>query len=217
MPRRTCPTCPKRYAGLVDTQCPVCEGVGVVALGAAALERHEPAVVARTIELYLESASREAANHFPPGDLRLDALAIAAQRLRVAGVMGAPLGVAEAEGRIEAPQSPETRVADWEATRCVGLFDTDVVIKPSDLANIDAEQTIYGPDDRPHASGLLPSVSADGWPSAMVKAADPRDALGASTRAIAYARQSADRTAQVVANAVDRAIELRTRRASPSS
>lgn len=49
-PRRTCPLCTERYAGLVEASCPLCAGDGFLTLGSA---REEPAVVARAVDLYL--------------------------------------------------------------------------------------------------------------------------------------------------------------------
>lgn len=210
MARRTCPACQRRYAGLVDPDCPICEGVGVVALHPVALYRSDPVVVARAIELYLESTSREAARVLPPGELRRDAVAVGAARLRAARVIGEPLGVADNSDRTPEPEgAAERRIVDWEAARLA--VENGATMRPSDAANLDADRVSYGPDDRPHASGLLPSVSAGGHPSALAKAADPRDALGPDTRALVYAEHATDRSARVVASAVDQAAAARFR------
>lgn len=210
MTRRTCPVCPRRYAGLVDADCPVCQGVGVLALGAAALYRADAAAVARAVEFYLEAATREAAGQYPPGELRRDCLALAADRLRVAGLIGDPIGVADPEDHHDDTEGPARRIADYEAARLVAEVGGEV--RPQDRANLDAEQVLYGPDDRPRAAGLLPRVSADGWPSQAAMAADPVDALGPSTRAQVYARQTKDRAATVLVAAVDRAVGIKARR-----
>lgn len=209
MARRTCPACPRRYAGLVDVDCVVCDGVGVIALHPVALHRQDAAVVSRAVELYLEAAAREDANRLPLGDPRKTALAAAVARLRAARIIEAPLGVSERE-QAHAPEGPERRIADSEAARVVSQLGGSV--RPSDAANLDAAPVTYGIHDRPRASGLLPRVSAGGSPSAMAKAADPTDALGPDTRAEVYARMSLDRQAAVLAAAVDRVVATLARR-----
>ncbi len=212
MARRTCPACPKRYAGLVADDCPVCNGVGVIGLHPAALYRSDPAVVARAVDLFLESACREAAAvHAPGGTGRLEALAAAAQRLRDARVTTAPLGVAEGDAAYT-PEYPATRVVDAYAARM--SRELGQAVKPSDVANLDAAKVTHAADDRPRAHGLLPRTSAAGFPSQLAMAADPTDALGPDTRARVYAEQASDRSAGVLAHAAVRAADKVARRAT---
>lgn len=213
MARRTCPACARRYAGTVDPDCPVCEGVGVLALHPVALYRSDIPVVARAIELYLEASARDAANQLPLGEPRRNALAQAVTRLRKARVIDAPLGVADAEPTTN-PTRPDTRPIDVEASRLA--YQLGQPTRPADQANLDADPILYGIDDRPRATGLLPQVSAAGSPSFIAKAADPTDALGPDTRAMAYDRMATDRAAVVVAHAVDAAVNLQTRREARS-
>jgi hypothetical protein len=208
--RRTCPACSRRYAGLIDPDCVVCWGVGVVGLGPAALHRCEPAVVARAIELHLEAASRAAAEDLPLGDARREALAAAVDELRVAGVIADPLAHgAPANSRPDAPEGAARRVTDSEASRLAYLVGARP--RPCDPANLDAEAIEYGLDDRPLARSL-PVVSAGGAPSFLAKAADPADPLG-DTRRQVYARNATDRRATVIAAAVARVPAIRARRA----
>ena len=211
MTRRTCPACQRRYAGLVDPACAVCGGFGVLHLGAAALHDADPPVVARAIGLYLEGKARAAHDTYPIGPGRTVALADAVTDLRLAGILtpvppGRPPEFAE-----PTPDTlyPATRAADAEAyalARAAGAHLT-----PATAANLDAEPILYGTEDRPLATGLLPTVSAAGSPSCIARTADPKDALG-STRADTYARLVCDRKATVMAGAVDRTVTMRARR-----
>ena len=83
--------CQRRYAGLIDPACAVCDGIGVLNLGAPALHKTEPAAVARSVEVYLESAARQA-DTLPITD-RLPALRAAVVELRHAGVIADRLTV----------------------------------------------------------------------------------------------------------------------------
>ena len=93
MASRTCPACQRRYAGLIDPECVICGGRGVLGLGAAALHKQEPPAVARAIEVYLEAAARAAQQHLPIGDERREALAAAVDELRHGGLIADNLQV----------------------------------------------------------------------------------------------------------------------------
>ncbi|WP_141658821.1 hypothetical protein [Carbonactinospora thermoautotrophica] len=207
--RRCCPACVRRYAALVAPDCPVCKGVGVLGLGAAALHHYEPAVVARAVEFYLEAKAREAAEQLPLGAPRREALAAATDELRYAGVIADPLVSGDpARHRADAPEGTARRVTDAEAARLAYL--TGATPSPVDQANLDRPPILYGPDDRPLARSL-PVVSAAGSPTFLARAADPADPLG-DTRAAVYERRARDWRANVVAAAVDRVRSIRTRR-----
>jgi hypothetical protein len=210
MSRRTCPACTRRYAGLIDPDCAVCSGLGVLGLGPAALHKDEPATVARAIEIYLEARSRDAAGKLPLGESRRDVLAAATDELRVAGVIADTLALGTpARDRPDAPEGPARRISDSEGSRLAWLHGANP--SASDQANLDAAPTVYGIDDRPLAQGL-PVVSSAGSPAFLAKAADPADPLG-DTRQATYGRLRTERRADVVAAAVTRLIEQRARQA----
>lgn len=211
--RRTCPACSRRYAGLVDPECVICSGLGVVGLGAAALHTAPAAAVARAVELYLEAAARDAGARLPPGQPRREALEAAAAELRVVGVLADP--------PTAGPQHPATgSVPVREHHRRVDVIAAQLAaragVEPTgdDAQRLDADPTLYGPRDRPGAAGL-PVVSAAGHPARLAMAADPKDPLG-STRDEAWARINTEHRAAVVAAAVGRAATLRARRAEPA-
>lgn len=91
MAARTCPACQRRYAGLVDPECVICQGAGVLRLGPAALHKNEPAVVARAIEGYLEAYLRSVDQMLPIGNPKLEALGNAVSELVHAGLLADPL------------------------------------------------------------------------------------------------------------------------------
>ena len=211
MSRRTCPACARRYAGLVDPQCLVCWGLGVVGLGTAALHVDEPATVARAIEIYLESKARESEVSHPIGEPRREALAAAVDELRIAGVIADTVQLGTpANSRQDAPEGTARRVNDSEGARLAWLHGGRS--RPSDMANLDAPPVVYGIDDRPLVHSL-PRVSAAGSQSALAKVADPADPLG-DTRAAAYTREARERRAGVMAAAVGRVQTIRARRAA---
>lgn len=208
---RTCPACARRYAGLVDPDCVVCDGVGVLALHPVALHRSDPAVIARAVELYLEAGARQAATGDEPatyGLERTNALAAAVDQLRLARVIDNPPGV-PTSGPSYVPEGVERRAYDSDAFRAAAHLG--VIPRGVDAANLDAAPVVYDADARPRATGLLPQVSAAGHQGFLARAADPTDALGPDTRAEVYARQATDRAAHAVAAAVDPAASLRAR------
>lgn len=216
MARRTCPACSKRYAQLVTPDCPVCEGVGVlglhpVALAPVGLKPTDPAVVSRAVELYLEAAAAHAADTIPPGDGRgrRQALAAAAERLRTARIVGPPLGLPERDGHWT-PEYPDEKVTtDKDAAKVAALHGQHPT--PADGARVDAAPRIPDPDARPRAMGQLPDTSMEGYPSHLVQAADPIDPLGPDNQVLAFQRQNRDRRAQVIAQAVDPIVDMRTK------
>lgn len=55
---KICPSCSRRFAGLVDPDCIICQGRGLLLLGAAAVEQHGAEQVSLAVEIVLEKLAR---------------------------------------------------------------------------------------------------------------------------------------------------------------
>lgn len=80
-----CPGCARRYAGVIDADCPICDGIGVLPLGRPALAIAPPQAVARAVQLILEDAARQAAHR--PQPERPEAVATAILEARHRGLL----------------------------------------------------------------------------------------------------------------------------------
>lgn len=208
-PRRTCPACARRYAGLVDPDCPVCQGLGVLNLGAAALHNFDPAPVARAVELYIETRAQRVRQELPLGQHR-DALEAAVDELRLAGVLSS---TADASGRPAHARQPvdsaSARVAELDAYRAARTLGTPVstrVTRSLDAPLIPLEAA------RPR-DGRPPQASATGHRSATATIADPIDPIGPDSGELELALRTATHSARVIAAAVPLAALKRSRHA----
>lgn len=214
-PRRTCPACAKRYAGLVATDCPICQGLGVLTLGAAALHNYDTAAVARAIDLYLEHNAQAIRDQLPLGSRRA-ALEAATDNLRAAGILARNTDGPGRPAKAAAPRdAASTRVTELEAyrvTRDLGARPTTAVLNalaapplpPTDLHTA-----------RPR-TGTIPTASTTGHRSATATIADPIDPLGPDTTTILNTRVTADYRAKVIAHAVPTAANRRRRKETPT-
>lgn len=172
--RRTCPACARRFAGLVDPDCPVCDGIGVLSLGAAALANATPPAVARAVELYLEACARRARRTMPLARLR-EALEASVDELRTAGVLAHNLEAGHPAHRRAADQARDVdeldalRIARGRLTaiRLAGVEVTDV-----DRAALAPTATTTLDNARPTV-GAVPVLSRAGHRSQLARAADP--------------------------------------------
>lgn len=204
-PRRTCPACQRRYAGLVAPECPVCSGMGVLALGAAALHHHEAAAVAKAVDLYLEHASQEATRTLALGDRR-QALEAATDELRVAGILATS---AETYTRPVVHTLP-----DAEAESVLEL-DADQIVRqlgrPSSSA-VRASLARRPVDDlgphRPRLGGV-PTASTNGHLSALAVIADPIDPIGPDVVTYTDRHRENTYTARVLVSAVPEVVAMR--------
>lgn len=208
VPRRTCPACARRYAGLVAHDCPVCQGLGVLTLGAAALHHYGTAATARAVDLFLEHAAQEATRQLALASRR-EALEAAADDLRVAGVLASPVDNRHVTpARTPAPQDAQAaRVTELDAlrlTRELGRPAGVPVLSALAAAPIPLEEA------RPR-DGRPPQASAQGLPSRLATIADPIDPLGPDTGELDIARRRSEHTAAVVARAVPQAAHSRRR------
>lgn len=204
-PRRTCPACSRRYAGLVADECPVCQGLGVLALGAAALHHYEAPAVARAAELYLEHAAQEATRTLTLGDRR-QALEAATDELRVAGVLAGPMDTytrapVHVSADVEATDTLERRAVDQ--ARQLGRQPTRLVV-----AALAAKPV---PDLAPHRprNGNVPTASLNGHLAAVAVIADPIDPIGPDVAQLEERQRVDNYRARVIAAAVPQAAKLR--------
>jgi hypothetical protein len=210
-PRRTCPACSRRYAGLIAPDCPICQGLGVLTLGAAALHHFEPAAIARAIELYLEAKARQSRHELPLGSHR-QALEAHVDELRVAGVLATTADGAGHPARNPVPpDASSARVAEldaYRATRSLGATP--------DTAVLNALNALNAPElplDRARPrDGRPPQASATGHPSAIATIADPIDPLGPNTGEIAIQRDAHTHRARVIAASIPAAATRRRNR-----
>lgn len=203
LPRRTCPACARRYAQLVAPDCPVCQGLGVLNLGPAALAHHTPAAVSRAVELHLEGTSRRTQGELPLGQHR-DALEAAVDELRLAGVLASPHDTAPTD---TVPDVPETFAEVVDAELAGRRASRDVLGTPVTRPIVDAlaaDPVADVTDLRPR-TGRPPTGSAGGHRSALATIADPIDPLGPDTAVIQTTRYADTHRARVIAAATPHA------------
>ncbi len=207
-PRRVCPACLRRYAGLVAAECPVCQGMGILALGAAALHHHEAPAVARAVDLYLEHAAQEAQRTLSLGDQRA-ALEAATDELRVAGVLATSSETYTRPLRHTSAEAEAQSVLELDADQIVrelarpanGEIRRMLVLAPVD----DLEPY------RPRLGGV-PTASRNGHLTAVAVIADPIDPIGPDVAHLAQQDQEHTYQGRVLAGAVPRAAALRHQR-----
>lgn len=216
-PARTCPACQTRHAGLVDPDCVVCSGAGVLQLGAAALSIYEPEVVAQAVAIALEAVARDADNRLTYGDDRIGPIRDTVRDLQAAGLLGGP---PPPPPQNKPRKRPRKRSGDGRyvletepsklAAECV-----QVTIDDLDARLITADPYRYREDDRPNARGL-PLLSANGHPSHLARITDPEEP-GNSTMATVRARRRETLNARTLLAAIPETLYLkRTRQAAAS-
>lgn len=206
VPRRTCPACSRRYAGLVADDCPICQGLGVLNLGAASLHHYGIAATARAVDLFLEHAAQEATGQLPLAS-RWEALEAAADDLRVAGVLGSAVDNRHVTpARTPAPADAQARtVTELDAHRL-----TTALGRPASPLVVSALRARPVPlsEGRPR-DGRPPQASAEGLRSRLATIADPIDPLGPDTGELEVDRRRSEHTAAVVARSVPDAVRAR--------
>lgn len=186
MTARLCPACVHRRARLVDPECVVCDGAGVLHLGKAEA-MSGPTETSYAVAIVLEATARDVETRHagdPAGIRRHTPRAIrtAIATMRGRGLLaGTPHHVATGDG---------TALAQATAP---------VPIRPMDWTLIDAPAYAYGYGDRPLARGM-PVLSADGHPSHLARITDPADPL-TPTAVDATTRAGTRRTGAILAAA----------------
>ena len=205
-PRRTCPACARRWAGLVSADCAVCGGEGVLVFAAAALHYHRPEAISRAIELHLERRTREHLQHVPYGE-RADALSVVVDELRLARVV-APRS--EAPGTLVHPRlagEVSRTVAEAEAVRFASVLGSPPT--EGDVAALAAPPESLREHRRTSRRPGPPQVSSTGYTTATARAADPLVAVGPDVAVVENTRRRHEHEAKVLTEAVS---ILRTRR-----
>jgi len=209
-PRRTCPACSRRYGGLVDGTCPLCDGLGVLILGAAALTTQPAPVIARAVELYLEAHAHRYTSELPPGDARQQALEAARDDLRHTGVLSGPADVTRPPGHVDTPPDPASPTVAEHRAHTYTRTALRAPLQPRHLTALAAPPGDVV-DVKPRTG--LPVGSANGHRSALATIADPIDPLGPDAVTLDNARHIRDRYARVIVKAVERALTRHPRKA----
>lgn len=187
--RIVCRACAVRTAGIVDPDCPVCEGIGSLILSPAILRDQTPEVAGRAVNVALEAYAREAEETL---DLGLDPAAVirsAVSNLRLAGLLFPP--------PLELPADPPSSPSP----------------APQDPAVIEAPLFEYASEDRPGARGR-PLMSEAGHPSHLARLCDPADG-GVDQKDRLVRNANLDRKARSVAEGAREAAKTKARRATP--
>lgn len=200
--RRTCPACARRYGGLIAEDCPICQGTGALALGAAALSQHTAPAVARAVELYLELKAQDAGPL--PAAERGDALEAAVLDLRSAGVL--------AHGQDPtSPGRPGTNrpTAERDATRYTAQLTGRPVLAtvPAHLAAPTIPLLTARPDR------VTAHASANGHRAHLARIADPIRPTGPDLLDLDAERRTVDHAARVIAGATAHLTRKRARTA----
>ncbi len=197
-PRRTCPACARRYAGLVAPDCPICSGQGALGLGAAGLAGAEPAAVARGVELYLEGRATAAAGLSPPQQRA--AVEAAAHELRIAGLLAGAQDRARPSSA--GPRHPAGPVADSVAESKARQLSAQLGATPTA-----ATARALAPDNTTplalarRRGSPFAHASASGHRSWLARACDPLDPLGPDVGALVVAQSASEHTGAVLAAA----------------
>lgn len=203
--RRTCPACQRRYAGLVNPECPLCHGTGTLTIGPAALATIGPEPAARAIELHYERVATQAASTYPPAHpAHAQLLEQATQDLTHRGLLADPLittshvgEVTDAAPRHDRTHNPAARAAaTQQALRYLGWNNPPA--STAAATRLDTAPNL--PTGRPHDRGQLPQVSANGSPANLARATNPWHPLEHTTTELTDHRRTTEHTATTAAN-----------------
>lgn len=164
--RQLCPACSYRENHLIDTDCIVCDGIGILYLGDAALTCYPAEIVAQAVTITLEAAARLGDTAGTLSDDRQAKLREALTRLRTAGILDAETTTLS---RAMASKTGTGRPAVALASEII----QDPIIGLDELLP-QAQRFHYDEQDKPGRRGT-PLLSADGHPSHLARVCDPRD------------------------------------------
>lgn len=209
-PRRVCPACQRRYAGLIAPDCIICQGAGVLTLGAAALHHYDPAPIARAIELYLETHAHDARQTLPLGNHPAH-LEAAVDNLRAAGVLASTADATGTPARTtRAPHDANSHTVTDHTAHQATIHLTGTHPHPT------APHTLNAPPIPLHTArprdGRIPQASATGHPSPLATITNPIDPLGPDTTTLDNQHAATNHRARVIAQAIPTAATRRSNR-----
>lgn len=214
--RKLCPACITRLDQVVHPDCIVCNGTGYMALSEGAVAFYRPEVVAKAVELTLESAARIADLTGTLSDDRTQAVISAIEKLHDAGLVieeESPYINTAWWGRKQQPKQPRNqdgKYASYQEASELARNAVQAPLIPLDAVMIDAAPYEYTREERPNARGL-PVLSANGHPSHLARIADPQEP-GRSTAEWVQGRHADHREATILVQATERAVQRKRRR-----
>lgn len=200
---RVCPACARRTSELIEPNCPVCEGTGVVELHPAAIQAYGAPAASEAVLVALEASARMldtpgCANVHKVSELRARVRTLAAGRLIITWTGLEVKGPASSAAELPENPTPDD-IAAFHGRDLPEAFDHVVAL------GLGYE---YPANARPNSRGT-PVLSASGHPSSLARVVDPADELG-DTGALIRDR----RTRAFQANALVQAVDDNTRRTS---
>jgi len=193
-----CPVCKHREHGLISPDCPICDGSGVVPLGAAATHYYEPATVAAAITYSLDAKARELDQSTTLDDDRITPLIEHLHLLHDAGLIG---NRATGLGR-----PMRGHAGPVELAHAAGQTPIDGI----DIILTQAASFQYDPTDRPLVRGM-PPLSHAGHPSALARLCDPYDLFTDNRERHQREKDREFHIAQLVGSAQEAAAEYRAK------
>lgn len=225
MNRIVCPACARRTDEIVELDCAVCAGAGILRLHPAAVEMYTIRVVAQAVRVALEAAARVIDDgtllSAPQADLLADKVAdLVTGRLiyfpeetvsavdRPEPVLAPVIPIRRARRGKLTPAPDQPKLTEWLTPVELAAEHGATAL---DAALVHAEPISYTSEDRPLMRGL-PVVSAAGHPSSLARICDPVDQL-LSTRTTVTSNQTVARQATVLVTALPKAVKRRRKAA----
>ncbi|GAB3191790.1 hypothetical protein [Nesterenkonia suensis] len=200
--RQLCPACTHRENHLIDPDCLICDGVGIIYLGDPALTIYPAEVVAEAVTITLEAAARLGDTTGTLSDDRQAHLRAALLDLRDAGLLDS-----------ETTTLTRAMASKTGARNPAVALAAEVIQEP--ISGLDqllphAEPHQYAESDRPGRRGT-PVLSANGHPSHLARVCDPRDPT-LDTPADVRRRRRKARQARVLSEAAREVQAVRARK-----
>lgn len=169
---RLCPACFYRTEQVVDPDCVICQGQGVMRLGEAAVSTYSIETVSGAVGLALEASARGGASSRYLSEDRLSGIRDTLIMLQDAGILSNEDGLSESL----APAVVASRTKS-ATPASVASYAVQEPIEEIDEELRHAEHHVYDEHARPLAEGL-PTVSKSGHPSCLARLTDPANPLG---------------------------------------